>query len=197
MGLFFSELINQAAEFAAVSHRDQLRKSPEVDLPYLQHPYMVGLILQRAGFDDEVVAAGILHDVLEDTPAVSGDLEAAFGRRVAQLVLDVTENDKTLPWGTRKRKYLEQIRRAPTEARAIAAADKIHNISSIVISLGRGADIWSRLKADPETQIARFERTLEVLRDGWNHRLVDELADTLTLLKEAMGGGVPLSRLPG
>ena len=187
MSLLFSELINQAAEFAAISHRDQLRKSPEVDLPYLQHPYMVGLILQRAGFDDEVVAAGILHDVLEDTPAVVGELEAAFGRRVASLVSDVTEKDKSLSWETRKKKHLEQIRHSPTEARAIAAADKIHNIRSITISLERGANIWSKLKADPETQIARFERTLEELSEGWDHRLIDELTDSLVLLKKAMG----------
>jgi (p)ppGpp synthase/HD superfamily hydrolase len=179
-------LIDRAAVFAAVSHKDQKRKSPEAEIPYLQHPYMVGLILLRAGFDDEVVAAGILHDVLEDTSTTFQELEEAFGARIAQLVSHVTEEDKSIPWERRKELHLERIRRAPIEARAIATADKIHNIRSIITSLQSGANIWSRLKADPSSQMDRFERTLSVVSDQWEHPLVAELASVLEQLRTVM-----------
>jgi (p)ppGpp synthase/HD superfamily hydrolase len=58
-------LIDQAVEFAAYAHREQKRKGTEI--PYISHPFAVGMILQQAGCEEEVVAAGILHDTLEDT----------------------------------------------------------------------------------------------------------------------------------
>jgi (p)ppGpp synthase/HD superfamily hydrolase len=172
---FFSDLINRAAEFAAVAHGQQLRKSPEARIPYFQHPLMVGLILQRARCDDHVVAAGILHDVLEDTSTTAEDLAGEFGRRIADIVVLVSEGNKSLPWEVRKRRYLEGLRNAGPEARAVAAADKIHNIRSILLSLRRGVDIWSRFRRGREVQIDRFHRLLEVLREGWDHPLVAEL----------------------
>ena len=59
------QLIEKAIEFAAYAHRDQTRKGTKI--PYISHPYAVGMILLKAGCNEEVVAAGILHDTLEDT----------------------------------------------------------------------------------------------------------------------------------
>jgi (p)ppGpp synthase/HD superfamily hydrolase len=172
---FYSDLINKAAEFAAIAHGRQLRKSPEAQIPYFQHPLMVGLILQRAGLDDQVVAAGILHDVLEDTKAKSEDLERGFGSRIARIVLAVSERNKSLPWEERKERYLEGLRGAGSDVRAVAAADKIHNIRSILLSLERGVDIWARFKRGREVQVDRFRRVLKVLGSGWDHPLLAEL----------------------
>ena len=171
----FSDLINRAAEFAAVAHSQQVRKSPEARIPYYQHPLMVGLILQRAGCDDHVVAAGILHDVLEDTATTAEEITRQFGTRIADIVVSVSERDKLLPWEVRKQRLLEGLRHAGPDARAVAAADKIHNIRSILLSLQRGVDIWSRFRRGREVQIDRFRRLLEVLRAGWDHPLVMEL----------------------
>jgi (p)ppGpp synthase/HD superfamily hydrolase len=183
--LFFSKIVNHAVEYAAIAHREQLRKSPEAPIPYIHHSVMVGLILQKAGFPDHVVAAGILHDVLEDTPVAVEELRADFGREVADLVDEVSEQDKSLPWEQRKERYLDHIKTGTTEAKAIAAADKIHNINSILLSLERGADIWNAFKRGREAQLDRFKRLLATLKAGWNHALVDELEAVIRVLESA------------
>ena len=182
--MYLSDLIDRAAEFAAVAHRDQLRKGPEASIPYVQHAYMVGLILLRAGYPEHVVAAGILHDVLEDTPVEREELVEAFGLEVADLVSSVSEQDKSLPWEVRKERYTEHLRTASDTSRAITAADKIHNVNSIIRSLERGADIWASFKRGRSAQLDRFDRLLAVLREGWNHPLADELGRAIARLKE-------------
>ena len=187
MPALFSDLVDRAAEYAAVAHRDQLRKSPQLAIPYFHHPVMVGLILQRAGFDDEVVAAGILHDVLEDTPVTYDELVAEFGPRVADLVDLVSEEDKTLPWETRKDSHLERLRAASADHKAIAAADKIHNVWSILRSVRRGEDIWAQFKRGRAQQIERFDRMVRVLGQDWRHPILDELAAAVDELRRAPG----------
>ncbi len=181
--MFFDELINRASEFAAVAHRKQMRKSPEAQIPYIHHPLMVGFILQRAGFDEQVVAAGVLHDVIEDTEYGYEHLEARFGTRVAELVNAVSEQDKTLAWEERKERYLDHLAIASDDAKAITAADKIHNIQSILLSLKRGSDIWSAFKRGREAQLERFGRLVRLLERSWSHPLLDELGQALQTLR--------------
>jgi (p)ppGpp synthase/HD superfamily hydrolase len=176
-------LLSRATEFAAIAHRDQLRKDPGSDIPYIHHSVMVGFILQRAGFDEEVVAAGILHDVLEDTPTTQEELARRFGERVARLVDSVSEKDKTLSWERRKSDHIAQLRRAPKDSLAIATADKIHNINSICEALGRGIAIWDVFKRGREQQVERFGQYLEMIKGCWRHPLVNELEDSLANLK--------------
>ena len=85
-------IIDQAIIFAAIAHKDQTRKS--TNIPYVSHPFAVGMILQKAKCSDEVVAAGILHDTLEDTSTTYEELAEEFGTKVAQLVRSASEQDK-------------------------------------------------------------------------------------------------------
>jgi (p)ppGpp synthase/HD superfamily hydrolase len=144
---------------------------------------MVGLILERAGFSEDVVAAGVLHDVLEDTRVTIEDLRAEFGQRVAELVNEVSEQDKSLPWEERKARYLEHLEGGSEEAKAITAADKIHNINSIILSLERGADIWNAFKRGREAQLDRFNRLLNTLKSCWSHPLLGELEEAIRNLQ--------------
>ncbi len=182
--MFFSEVINNAVIFAAKAHLDQKRKDPESVTPFIQHPVMVGLILQRAGFNDNVIAAGILHDVIEDTKYSKEDLEKAFNKNIAELVNDVSEQDKSLPWLERKQKYLEHIKECPIESKAVSAADKIHNIRSIIKSINEGIDIWSVFKRGKEVQIKRFRKLLYILEETWKHPIIDELKKTIEELEK-------------
>ena len=182
--MFFSALINRAAEFAAEAHMGQLRKSPESQVPYIHHPVMVGFILHSAGFDERVVAAGILHDVIEDTAYSFADLEDRFGRKVADLVNAVTEQDKSLPWEERKAKHLRELESASEEEKAIATADKIHNINSILLSLERGQDIWSAFKRGKNAQLDRFNRFIEMMKKDWSHSILEELENAVTKLEQ-------------
>src|SRR4051812_21379763 len=89
----YSALIHAALDYAAVAHRAQVRKSPEAEIPYMAHCAGVALILARHGLPEEVIAAGALHDTLEDTDAPPAALDQAFGPRVRALVQACSEPD--------------------------------------------------------------------------------------------------------
>ena len=108
-------LLDTAIEVAARTHRDQLRKG--TDVPYIAHPYGVGLMLARAGYDEEVIVAGILHDTVEDTDVTLEQVEEMFGARVAGIVRGCSEPDKDLSWEVRKRHTMKQLATASMEVR--------------------------------------------------------------------------------
>ncbi len=171
--------LKQAFDQAAIWHRHQLRKYPGVEVPYMSHVGAVAFLLGRCGFDDTVVIAGLLHDVLEDTPVTYDELESGFGTRVADLVRLVSEEDKSLPWAERKRRALESFGRLPWEAQAIILADKIDNLRSVLVVARHYGDPWAMLKASRAEQLDRFralEATLDVLPP---HPLINLYRETL------------------
>ena len=132
--------VTRALDFAARKHAAQRRKGILAE-PYVNHLAEVALLLAEAtdGGDPGLVAAGLLHDTLEDTPTSRAELAAAFGEEVARLVEEVTD-DKTLD---RERRKLLQVQEAPRKslrARMINIADKIANLRSIADSPPLG---WS------------------------------------------------------
>lgn len=125
-------LLDKALAFAARAHQGQFRKGTEI--PYISHPYAVGLILQGAGCRREVVAAGILHDLLEDTPVTMEQLRKEFGPEIAALVEGCSEpGHDELPWETRKEHTIAYLKSAPVEIRMVACADKLHNVRSMMV----------------------------------------------------------------
>lgn len=104
------ELIEKAIVFATMAHGNQKRKG--TNIPYITHPYAVGMYLQKANCSPEVVAAGILHDTLEDTETTFYELKEIFGEKVANLVKAASENDKSLLWEERKRLTIEMLKDA-------------------------------------------------------------------------------------
>src|SRR5687768_9004929 len=102
-------LLKRALDLAAVWHSGQHRKYPGASVPYLSHPAGVAIILARHGFSEVVLAAAVLHDVVEDTAATLEEIAAELGPDVAALVRDCSEEDKSLPWEDRKQRYLERF----------------------------------------------------------------------------------------
>jgi (p)ppGpp synthase/HD superfamily hydrolase len=91
-----SPLTRDALDFANQRHAGQTR---DIDgLPFVTHPMEVAYLLHDAGYEDEVVAAGVLHDVLEDTDADHDELADRFGQRVADLVEAVTDDPSIEAW---------------------------------------------------------------------------------------------------
>lgn len=178
-----SDVILRALDIAAISHEQGYRKNPEERIPYIVHPAAVGMMLLEAGFDDEVVAAGILHDCLEDTALTFDELRRVFGARVAELVAASSESDKSLPWEERKEAYIRHLAHAPVEVRAISACDKIHNMKSILQSLRAGCDVWAVFKRGRDAQLARFERMLPLFAESPGGALAEEYAQTLEALR--------------
>jgi (p)ppGpp synthase/HD superfamily hydrolase len=173
-------LVKSAFDWAAVWHKDQVRKYPDVQVPYMSHVAGVAAILARHGFAETVVAAGALHDVMEDCAISFETLSEKFGAEVATLVRHVSEQDKSLSWEDRKRAYLEHFSKKPWEAQAISLADKIDNFQSIIVCAKTFGDPWKMFKRGKDAQIGRFrdlkERAVAVKPE---HPLVREYVTTL------------------
>ena len=176
-------LLKRALDQAAVWHRDQRRKYPGADVPYVSHVAGVAAVLSRHGFREEVVAAGALHDCMEDCGISHEELRRRFGEDVATLVRHVSEEDKTLAWEERKRAYLEHFKVKPWEAQAITLADKIDNFLSIVVCAQDHGDPWALFKRGKDAQLARFDALAAALDAVSAHALVAEYRETLALVR--------------
>jgi (p)ppGpp synthase/HD superfamily hydrolase len=116
-------LTRRALDYATERHAGQRRDTDGA--PYVTHPVEVGSLLSDAGYPDHVVAAGVLHDVLEDTDAERAEIEAGFGPEVAGLVTALTEDDSIEDSRERKAALRLQVAKAGDEAAAVFAADKV------------------------------------------------------------------------
>jgi guanosine-3',5'-bis(diphosphate) 3'-pyrophosphohydrolase len=124
-------LVSRAADFAAERHRDQRRKG-RGQVPYVNHLADVARLLAVAtkGADAELVAAGWLHDTVEDTATSHNELVSAFGDDVASLVREVTD-DKSLPKAERKRLQVAKTPAKTPRAKMIKLADLTSNLRQL------------------------------------------------------------------
>ena len=127
----YAQGLLRALDFAAEKHRDQRRKGVEAS-PYINHPIQVAEVLVTHGQVDDLTTlmAAILHDTIEDTDTTEADLEALFGKEVADVVSEVTD-DKSLPKPVRKRKQVKHAPHLSERAKMIKIADKICNVRDI------------------------------------------------------------------
>ena len=125
--------IEYAIYYATKAHKGQKRKVEDIDMIF--HPFTVGMMLQRCGCDEDVVTAGILHDVVEDTNHTFEDIEREFGKTVKDYVYDASEPDKSLPWIDRKKHTIEHIKKAPLGSKLIVACDKISNLQDALANI--------------------------------------------------------------
>ncbi|MBM7571097.1 HD domain-containing protein [Aquibacillus albus] len=140
-----------AVTYAAKKHDGQRRK---VDgLPYITHPYRVSMLLLNDGYKEEIVIAGLLHDVVEDTDGTLEEINTLFGEEVSNLVNYASEPDKSLSWEERKKHTIETIKTAPFDAKLVVCADKVDNLTSILDNEQKlGAKIWDSFKKDKTSQ---------------------------------------------
>lgn len=179
-----SLLVKSALDWAATWHREQHRKYPNTRVPYMSHLAGVAVLLAQHGFRDEVLAAGALHDCLEDAGVRYEDLVERFGLEVADLVRHASEEDKSLSWEERKAAYLAHFPHKPWEAQAITLADKIDNLRSIVVCARDWGDPWPQFKRGRDVQLARFDALLAAARELPPHALIDELSVALEQVRQ-------------
>lgn len=124
-------IILKALAFAAHKHRDQRRKDPRAS-PYINHPIALADLLRNEGGveDPTVICAALLHDTLEDTETTPAELEREFGKRIRDIVAEVTD-DKLLPKAERKRLQIERAHRLSKAAKLVKLADKICNVRDV------------------------------------------------------------------
>lgn len=179
----FGPPILKALEFAALAHHGQVRKGVR-EVPYISHPAAVGLILARAGMSTAVVMAGVLHDTVEDTQVTEEDIRNEFGAEVAGLVAEVTL-DSSLPHEEQKVKYLAHIRTASVEAKAISAADKIANLTNVILMHEMGEAVMdSVLRRGVAINLAIARARVEAVCADFDHPLARELQQVLRKYEE-------------
>jgi (p)ppGpp synthase/HD superfamily hydrolase len=137
-----------ALAFAVEAHGrvGHLRKGTR--FPYVIHPIRVAWTLERHGYDDEVITAGLLHDTIEDTDVTAEEIAERFGERVARLVEAVSEADKGASWEERKSATIAKVDGADEDVLAILAADKLDNVRSIRDDLAEAGEeaTWAKFK---------------------------------------------------
>ena len=135
--------------------------------PYIEHPVAVARLLQRTGFDEDVVSAGLLHDTIEDADLTTEDLEKRFGRPVAALVAAMTEPGGPADFAERKAAHRRQIAEAGPDAAAIFAADKIANVENLRRAVATQGEerVCERLSMPLAQKLEHYRATLEML-DG-------------------------------
>ncbi len=171
----YTPLIEQAARLAASAHHDQRRKITSV--PYFSHPSSVTLILTRAGFtEDTILAAALLHDVVEDTPVTLSELRKDFPEEVVQVVDSCSEQKQNpdgswIPWKQRKTDHLAHVTMASLGARAVLLADKLHNLSTMRFDQQSGLRIWEHFNAPQEDVVWYLTSIVEAAADFPDERL--------------------------
>ena len=127
------DVLRRAHEFAATIHGGQARRSGD---PYLSHPMEVATILTELRMDERAIAAGLLHDAIEDTQTTIGEIRTLFGDEIADLVDGVTKLSK-LPFSTREDRQAESFRKMvlamakDIRVIVIKLADRLHNMRTL------------------------------------------------------------------
>jgi (p)ppGpp synthase/HD superfamily hydrolase len=185
-------MLDRALIEAARGHRSQVRKG--TDIPYIIHPVQVAWILDRHGYPEEVVVAGVLHDLLEDTDYDEGALREEFGDEVWRLVKAVTEvkveGTAKRPWKVRKEEQIEHLRHAPPDEAALKAADALHNIRSVLNDLAvQGiAATMARFKASVAETLWYYTTVATLVRErlGEASDLAAELTEATAELQQKL-----------
>ena len=193
----YSDAINHAFAFAAKHHDRQVRKGTK--LPYFTQPANVAVILTRYGCDENAVVAGILHDVVQDSVREGSTREMLdqrigekFGVDVLAALLSVTQrrvddDGVELSSDDTKVDYLERLGTAPESARWVAAAEKLHNVNSLLSDLRRTMDpdsVWSRTSGG-RTAVVKWYRDVvdRLMQVGFTGPITEELREAVTSLE--------------
>lgn len=176
----------EAKNFAINAHMGQVRKN-EPDKPMIIHPIGVAMLLEQYGYDDNVVAAGYLHDVVEDTPYTIEDIERYFGEDIKRLVMNASEPDKSLSWEERKMHTINNTKHLPLRNKLIICADKINNLEDIMIKFQKtGERDFSRFKRGEEKQKWYYTNIYKSLiyNEDENLEIFKRLKNTIDIVYE-------------
>lgn len=151
-----SPLTKEAGDFARDRHAGQRRDADGE--PAVLHPLEVGDLLDDAGYEDELVAAGILHEVIEDTDADRRELERRFGEQVAALVEALSDDPSIDDPRERRAALRAQVAAAGPAAAAVFAADKVSKARELRIKAARAP-----LSGEDRIKLEHYEQSLAML----------------------------------
>ena len=191
----YSGIVERALHAAIAAHEGQSRKG-DSSSPYITHPLHVALMLARFGLDDDVIAAGLLHDVVEDCPSWTFErVQAEFGPHVSGIVAQLTE-DKTRSWAERKQTAIDKVPHMSPEAASVKACDKLHNLHSLVNQLRAAPDteaVWARFNGGRDRTLQSSHDLVEALAQRVDARIAKALRAALRSLYEISEERLPQS----
>ncbi len=166
----YTERLDKAIRKAAWAHEQAGQHRKGTDIPYIIHPFGTMLVASNATDDEDVLIACLMHDVLEDVDPSIHDEEAMrkdFGDRVVSIVKEVTKDNSVTDWRKRSEAYLHHLEtEASYEAVIVSAADKIHNLLSILSDYQDvGNALWNRFSTkNIDDQLWWYQSILSVIK---------------------------------
>lgn len=191
--MLLSPRFEEALVFATRLHAAQTRKGSGI--PYSAHLLAVTALVLEYGGDEETAIAALLHDAIEDQGgAVAREqIRARFGDRVTAIVDGCTDADTQPkpPWQARKEAYLAHLPHASVEVRLVSAADKLHNVRSILADYRQVGDgVWTRFRGGKAGTLWYYRALVTAYRQAGSTPLVEELDRTVTELERLVAADV-------
>ena len=165
--MHFTHRLESAIVTAAKAHRKQMRKGS--DIPYIIHPFSVMTVASEVTEDEDTLIACLFHDILEDVPEEYSEQQMRddYGQRVVDIVRGVTKDDSIEDWREANEAYLQNLREnASDESVIVSAADKIHNLISVLEDYDEMGDaVWQKFTTkNADDQLWWYEAVLETVR---------------------------------
>ena len=182
-----SEKVIKALEVANEAHSEQLRKG--TNIPYIIHPIGVFDIALRYTADEDVLAACLLHDTVEDVPEKCSEsrIREVFGDRVADIVMGVSEDKEIKDWKRRKELYFKGLANGSKESAIVSMADKINNLSDIIRDYDEiGDKVWDKFAVPKDEELWYYDAVYKIMqnRNDIPKNMVNELGRLVQKMRE-------------
>lgn len=187
-----SPLVRAALEKARVAHEGQTRNGSG-GMPYVEHPVRVTELLDEHGYGEPVLAAALLHDVVEDSDTTLDELRESFGDEVAGYVGAMTDDESIDDYRERKAEHRERLTAALHEAMAIYGADKLTNSTTLRAAYAKEGDaVRGEFKVPLELKLEIWEEDLALLREKAPEvPFLDRLEEELSLFRACLEAPAP------
>jgi (p)ppGpp synthase/HD superfamily hydrolase len=187
-----SELIARALAKATAAHAGQIRNGSG-GLPYIEHPRMVAATLAAREYDDETLAAALLHDVVEDSDTTVEELRGEFDDTIADLVAALSDDESIEDYRARKDEHRGRVAAVDGDAPAIYAADKLTNMTTLSTAIeAEGMRVADEYKVPIGLKLEVWEADAAMLRrEAPNLSLLDPLDAAISRLRADLGAAAP------
>jgi (p)ppGpp synthase/HD superfamily hydrolase len=187
-----SPLVRAAFEKARAAHQGQVRNGSG-GMPYIDHPVTVAAHLDEHGYGEEVLAAALLHDVVEDSEVTLEELREEFGGTVAGLVGALSDDESIDSYRQRKAEHRERVAAAGPEAMAIYAADKLTNVRLLRKTYAEeGEKVAEEFKVPLDLKAEIWDADLRLLREKAPELpFLGSLEEELKAFRVSLGLSVP------
>jgi (p)ppGpp synthase/HD superfamily hydrolase len=187
-----SELIARALAKATAAHAGQIRNGSG-GLPYIEHPRMVAATLAARDYDDETLAAALLHDVVEDSDTTIEELRGEFDDTIAELVAALSDDESIEDYRARKDEHRGRVAAVDGDALAIYGADKLTNMTTLSTAIeAEGMRVADEYKVPIGLKLEVWEADAAMLRrEAPDLSLLDPLDAAISRLRADLGAAAP------